>query len=323
MKKLLTIIILNYNGSEDTIACIQSLDKIKTKYSYRTIILDNNSDTGQRQKLEEYCKARNDYRVCMLEELPYEPEDKNYMLKAVENLGFAKGNNEIIKRVLHCSKYVLLLNNDTEVVSEFLEKMLSFLRKNTAVKYASCRINNYFQKDLLWSGGGLLKLWGTRHDYTEKELAAKGRIIAAPYIKGCALFLDTEMLQEQGMLTEDFFFGEEDFNFCWRMKKAGIKGACLNETLVYHKVSQSSKRSGNSVGKMAGYYSSRIVDMRQFYHPVAWCVWKEFVMLFVIYSCIRNGRMNAAEIKQVLKLVRKFSYHTKLTREDSLGMRML
>ena len=43
MKKSLTIIILNYNGTDDTIACIQSLDKINTNYTYRIVILDNNS----------------------------------------------------------------------------------------------------------------------------------------------------------------------------------------------------------------------------------------------------------------------------------------
>lgn len=320
MKKSLTIIILNYNGTDDTIACVQSLDKIKTNYTYRTVILDNNSDAVSYQKLENYCKKRTDYETCLLEEFPKVLKDINYMVRSSENYGFARGNNEIIKRVMYESRYVLLLNNDTEVEPAFIEEMMEFLKKNDDVKYASCRINNYYQKDLLWSCGGILKFWGHRHGYTESELVSMDRIIDTPYITGCALFLDTKMLQIQGLLSEDFFFGEEDFNFSWRMKKAGVRGACLNETLVYHKVSQSSRQSGNTIGKTAGYYANRIIDMHKFYRPVIWHIWKAFMMLFVSYTCIHNHKMNRREVKQVLKLIRQHANNTKLTKEDCLNM---
>lgn len=320
MKKSLTIIILNYNGSDDTIACMQSLNKIKTNYSYRIVILDNNSNITSYQKLENYCKKRTDFDICFLEEFPKQLENMNYMVKSSENYGFARGNNEIIRKVMYDSEYVLLLNNDTEVESTFIEKMMDFLKKNNDIKYASCRINNYYQKDVLWSCGGTLKFWGNRHGYTESELENKGRIINTPYITGCALFLDTNMIQDQGMLSEDFFFGEEDFNFSWRMKKAGIRGACLNETLVYHKVSQSSSQSGNTVGKTAGYYANRIIDMHKFYKPVIWHVWKEFMILFVRYTCVYNQKMSRREVRQVLKLIKKYANNTKLTKEDCLNM---
>lgn len=61
-------------------------------------------------------------------------------------------------------------------------------------------------------------------------------IITAEFITGCALFIRSTIIKKYGGLTDDFFHGEEDFNFCWRMKKNHIKGKCLNKVLVYHKV---------------------------------------------------------------------------------------
>lgn len=321
MKQMLTIVLLNYNGTEDTIACLKSLDQLETHYSYQIIVLDNASSLHEYQLLHDYCIKRLDFSVCLLSEFEQRDPCKNYLVRSFENYGFARGNNEIIRRIINNTRYVLLLNNDTEVKTTFVEKMLQFLEANVDVKYASCRINNYFDKEALWSCGGDLKFWGNRHSFTEKELLQKGSIIETPYITGCALFLETNMLKEQGMLSEDFFFGEEDFNFSWRMKKARIRGACLNEVLVYHKISQSSSKSGNSIGKNAGYYCNRIIDMRKFYNPVIWHVWKELMIIFIIYSCIRNRKMTTSQTKEVVKIVRQYSYNTRLTQEDCLQMR--
>lgn len=327
MKKDLSIIMLNYNGTNDTIACIESLDKLVTKYSYRIVILDNGSRSEKYQELELYCKDRNDFTLCLLENfnayLNKGEAEKFYLVKSDDNLGFAKGNNEIIRRVLSYSKYVLLLNNDTEVTEDFVEKMLDFLSLNADVKYASCRINNYYDQNLLWSCGGKYRAWGNRHGYTERELGKKGNVIKTPYITGCALFLETDMLKQQGLLTEDFFYGEEDFNFGWRMKTAKIKGACLKEVLVYHKVSQTSNRSGNLIGKLAGYYSSRIIDMHKFYSPVIWQIWKECVILFVVFSGVVRQRMSINEVKQLVKTIRLLSYNTKMTKEDCFNIHMI
>lgn len=320
MKVPLTIISLNYNGTDDTIECIKSLDMVKTNYHYRVVILDNASNNEEYEKLVTYCAKRKDFNICSLNELDSIPENNKILVHSDVNYGFARGNNEIIRRFIDCSEYILLLNNDTEVQSDFIEKMMNLLKGDTSIKYASCRINNYFNKALLWSCGGTLRIWGNRHGYTERELASMGRVIETPYITGCALFLETEMLKHQGLLSEDFFFGEEDFNFCWRMNKEKIRGVCLNEVLVYHKVSQSSKKSGVSVGKTAGYYVNRIIDMHKFYNPVVWYMWLIFMNMFIIYTCRRNQHMKLKEVKQVLKLVRKYTYNEKLTLEDCLNM---
>ena len=57
-------------------------------------------------------------------------------------------------------------------------------------------------------------------------------IIDAEFITGCALFIRSSVIEKYGTLSDDFFHGEEDFNFCWRMKKNHIKGKCINQTLA-------------------------------------------------------------------------------------------
>ena len=320
MKTDLSIIILNYNGSDDTMECLESLDKQKTTFKYRIVVLDNDSKKENYEKLELYCKNRGDFKIDELESVNFSSGNDKWLIHSSENYGFARGNNEIIKRVMPESQYVCLLNNDTEVDKLFIQKMLCFLTENKSIKYASCRINNYYDKTLLWSCGGKLVFWGNRHGFTEKELSKKGKIVKTPYITGCALFLDTEMLKTYGMLSEDFFFGEEDFNFSWRMKKNRVKGACLNETLVYHKVSQSSRRSGISIGKTAGYYANRIIDMHKFYNPIIWIIWKEMLKIFVRYSCYKKG-MKLTEIQDVICTISKYENNEKLTKQDCLEMR--
>ena len=49
----LAIILLNYNGSRDTIECIQSLDESETNFTYHVYIMDNNSKSSERDILEE------------------------------------------------------------------------------------------------------------------------------------------------------------------------------------------------------------------------------------------------------------------------------
>lgn len=320
MKNDLTVIILNYNGSEDTVGCLKSIDRQVTEYSFRTVVLDNDSRAEEYEKLYRFCKDRGDFSICDLNDLDIYSEKNKFLVRSPENYGFARGNNEICKRFINESLFFLLLNNDTEVEPDFLQTMLTFLKEEPTVKYASCRINYYFDKSMLWNCGGYLTPWGNRHAYTEKELAPKGRVIETPYITGCALFLEAENFKKQGMLTEDFFFGEEDFNFSWRMKQKGVRGACLNKTLVYHKVSQSSNRSGLLVGKMAGYYLNRIIDMHGFYGPFTWTVWKELLKLFVMYSCRRKG-MSFKDIKAVINTINMFEHQTKLTKEDCFAMR--
>lgn len=94
---------LNYNNSDDTIDCVESIRK-KTKYkNYEIIIVDNNS------RKEEFEKLKN-LKV-------------NKLYRNNENLGFCGGNNLGIK--ISSGDYIVFLNNDTKVTESWLENLCS------------------------------------------------------------------------------------------------------------------------------------------------------------------------------------------------------
>ena len=66
------------------------------------------------------------------------------MILSSDNLGFAGGNNKVIQSIYKEYSYVLLLNNDTVVQPDFIERMLDLMNEDREIGFASCRINNYY-----------------------------------------------------------------------------------------------------------------------------------------------------------------------------------
>ena len=96
MHPKITIIILNWNGKNNTLECLKSISKI-TYQNFKTLIVDNGSTDNSIFQIKNTC-----------------PNIK--IIENKENLGFAKGNNIGIKHAIeNNSQYILLLNNDTIV----------------------------------------------------------------------------------------------------------------------------------------------------------------------------------------------------------------
>ena len=313
----LAILLLNYNGSDDTIECIESLDNTTTNFDYDIYIIDNASRKEEVNILKRYISRREEFSICSDDVFERKRIKGNILILSNDNAGFAGGNNKIIKAIYEDYAYILLLNNDTIVKTSFLEKMLDLLNEDTTIGFASCKINNYYDHNLLWNCGGKLRPWGVRKYYSEEELRRMPNIIEAEFITGCALFIRSSVIKKYGSLSDDFFHGEEDFNFCWRMKKNHIKGKCINETLVYHKVSATSKKDGMQPGKMAGYYAYRIVDMKQFYSKIVWYMWKSVLMQILKIRWKRAG-YSEEEIRKMLDIIRRMSKKKSINRVDTL-----
>ena len=130
MKYDLTVVILNYNGTTDTIACLKSIDEQVTDYSIRIVVLDNDSKKENYAELERYCQGRNDFNICNLDNLRVDTDNDRYLVRSPENYGFARGNNEICRRLIDESEYFLLLNNDTELEQDFFQIMLPACNRN-------------------------------------------------------------------------------------------------------------------------------------------------------------------------------------------------
>ncbi len=183
-----------------------------------------------------------------------------------ENLGFAAGNNVALRYALRVNaSYAMLLNNDTVVEKNSIDELVDFLNVNKEYVAVTPQIRYYDPNDRIWNCGGKVMWFGNRKYYFAGEhiskVPQKGfRDIS--FITGCALLFKP---QTTGILTEKFFFGEEDLDFSFRQKINRNKMACCFSSIIYHKVNGSvNKLNINNMGYIYLHYLSRLINNRQY-----------------------------------------------------------
>ena len=232
-----SIIILNWNGLDDTIECLESLKKI-TYNNYEVIVVDNASSGNDVSVL----KKKFGKYISVIE------NDKNY--------GFAEGNNIAIRRVMKegKSKYVLLLNNDTVVDPHFLDELVKTAECDPKIGIVGPKIYYYDEPDKIWLSGGKINLYLGKpnhyyKDYKETELITRN--IELEHITGCAFLIKKELFEKIGIFDKMFFCYLEETDFCFRARKLGYRIFWVGESKIWHKISRS------SVGNMSVYYLAR------------------------------------------------------------------
>lgn len=325
------IIILNYNGSSDTIDCVKSLKAMEAQVPFDVCVFDNGSMVSDYDALAECGEFDCIYEMAEFDDVmpassdfdKYNtniPHSMTVLVHSNINLGFAVGNNRVIGRIKTFYKYVLVLNNDTVVEKTFLKDMYDFMESNDDISFASCVINHFDDRSKLWNGGGVLLPWGNRRYYSSRYLARHGRRVDASFITGCALMVRAELIKDRHLFSEDFFFGEEDFNLCMKLRARGIKGACVNKVLVYHKVGATIRRSSADHLRIAIHFANRVVDMKKFYAPRKWRLWKKGFMAYLWLSCFR-WRLDVKQRRFVLDTVERYAACDKISRDEYLEIR--
>ncbi len=183
-----SILILNWNGWEDTIECLESLYQINYP-NYTVIVVDNDSKDDSVNKIKEYCKGEIKVESEFFKYYPgnkpievYEfteeetkglkvdeeflkssSNEKLVLLVNSENYGFAEGNNIGIRYVLNTfnSDYILLLNNDTVVEENFLNSLVKVAENDAEIGILGPKIYYYdFQgkTDVIANLGGKIDL---------------------------------------------------------------------------------------------------------------------------------------------------------------------
>jgi len=117
---MVSIIIVNFNTKDLTLACLTSIYKFSPKEEFEVIVIDNGSSDGSLEKLR---------------------ENRNItLIEADKNLGFAKGNNLGIKKAK--GEYVLLLNSDTEVKKDSIQNLIDFAKRTPDAGAVASRLLN-------------------------------------------------------------------------------------------------------------------------------------------------------------------------------------
>src|SRR5205823_13598626 len=107
-----------------------------------------------------------------------------------------------------------------------------------------------------------------------------------------------------GILTEKYFFGEEDFEFSFRLKKKKKPAACCLHAIVYHKIGSTINTafSENQLGKIFIYYLNRYINMRDYMFKLFWHFWRIVYLLYIL-------PMLKARYRFTWKELFSFAYH--------------
>ena len=233
------ILILNWNGWQDTVACVESCRQL-TYPDFRVLVVDNGSHDGSEAVLRE----------CL-------PEVE--VIQTGANLGFAGGNNAGIRHAMaQGAAYVWLLNNDTIVDPEALSALVRAAEGDRAAGMVGSKIVYHEDPRLLWFAGAPLdpacphKL--KHRGYNEVDHGQYDDIAPSGYVTGCSLLARSAMIEEVGLLDESLFLYYEDVDWSIRaaVKRWGL--VYCPQSVVRHKVSVS---SGGAGSPLAMYYCAR------------------------------------------------------------------
>ena len=218
---LVSVITVNYNQSEVTCEFLNSLQRI-TYENVEVFVVDNDSQSDNPDIIKE--------------RYPYIK-----LLKTDSNLGFAGGNNVALP---HCKgKYILFLNNDTEVEPGFLEPMVDLLESDPKIGMVNPRVQYYYLPGIIQHGGytpfNFITIRNFGIGYGKKDLGQFSNVSESGSIFGAAILFPLKVIKEVGMMADIFFLYYEEHDWAAHIKRAGYSTYYQGKSLVYHKESVS------------------------------------------------------------------------------------
>lgn len=242
------VIILNWNQSELTAECLESVSKVRVlSYELNIVVVDNASSK------------------------PFKTHNKKCkVIRNIENFGFAGGNNVGIKYALeNGADYIMILNNDTIVHPDLLHNLINSADSHGQVGAISPMIyfakgyefhkDRYKEKDLgrvIWYAGGKLdweNVYGSTRSVDEVDSGKFKKTEETDFATGTCMFMPASAIKKAGMFDEKYFMYYEDTDLSIRFKKFGFRVLFEPSALVWHKVAQSSGIGSN----LNDYYTTR------------------------------------------------------------------
>jgi GT2 family glycosyltransferase len=234
-----SIIILNWNGLEDTIECLESLKKV-TYRNYEVTVVDNGSKGKDAQVLKERFA---DY-IFLIQ------NDKNY--------GFAGGTNIGMKYALDNSQpdYILLLNNDTTVEPHFLSEMVKVAETDNRIGIAGCKNYLYDCPQRFWLAWPKIDMWKGQTFWVGAGELDQGQyddVSEVGCVPGSCFLIKRELIERIGTFDESYFVQWEDIDYCVRAIRVGFKIAFVSKAKIWHKAGSTFKK----VPELHRYYSAK------------------------------------------------------------------
>lgn len=226
MSRKTAIIVLNWNGIDDTIECLESLKKI-TYPSYEVVVVDNASSGDDVDVL----RRRYGSGITLI------ANDKN--------LGFSGGNNVGMKYAMGGgADFLVLLNNDAVVDPEFLTEIAKCAEERPQAGIIGGKIYYYdFPNRLQSVGGNVNWLLGRFKHYGEREDKGQFENVASrDFVYANGMLIRREVVEKISYLDATFFFGIEEYDYCIRAIRAGFEVLYVPTSKIWHKAGASRRK---------------------------------------------------------------------------------
>lgn len=246
----LSVIIVNWNSGRFLEQCISSIYEQAPKLKFEILVVDNASSDQSLVCLKEFPDVR--------------------LIRNKNNFGFAKANNQAIKRAK--GQYILLLNLDTVVLKDSLERMVRFLDNNKSVGVLGCKLLNpdgsvqpschafltlshvFFEvsqlNGLFPKNRFFIKTLGFLNSFFPKlfvNYSVPGKPLEVESVMGSCYMIRRKALEKTGLLDENFFLYHEEMELSFRMRQNGYKVMFYPYASIVHYNKHSAKMVPNLV----------------------------------------------------------------------------
>ena len=219
------LITLGLNNARDSIECIGSLKELNYP-SFDILYVDNGSEDVEFQQVAD---AFTDIHI----------------MRMKENVGMARGFNAGIAHALRQgADFVFMINNDTIVDRDLLRLLVEAGEQDARAAILVPKIYHYDDRDIVWSAGSRFRRFPPAIIIRRGNQADDGQFDSQQdleFATTCALAFPRAALQELGLLDANFFFFNEDYDFCLRAREAGFAIRFVPGAKMWHKVSRSTK----------------------------------------------------------------------------------
>ncbi len=251
---MISIVIPNKDHAVDLKRCITSILEKSTYENYEIVVVENGSETKEIFDYYTSLKEYDNIRVVTYEK----PEGQNgFNYSAVNNFGVKQTKGD----------YILLLNNDTEVITvNWMEELLMYAQRED-VGAAGAKL--YYGNKTIQHAGVVLQLGAHRtaghshYGQSRENLGYMGRLCYAQNVSavtGACLLVKKSLFKEVGGLDESFAISLNDVDFCLKLREKGLLNVFTPFAELYHYESVS--RGLDDSGEKAERYNRESAHFR-------------------------------------------------------------
>ncbi|MEO0288302.1 MAG: glycosyltransferase family 2 protein [candidate division WOR-3 bacterium] len=227
-KVMISVIVVTYNSEKFIRSCLKSVISSFKKREFEIIVVDNcSSDSTARIVYDEFKNVR--------------------LIRLKKNKGFAYANNLAMER--SNGDFLCLLNPDTIVTENALERMADFLERNDDVGMVGAKLKNFDGSlqlscrrfpnylNVFFGRKSLLRNIFPNNPISKDfmlEYLDYDKIQDVDWMMGAAVMLKKDLVEKIGFFDENFKLFVEDTDLCYRIKKSGKRVVFLPDAIVFH-----------------------------------------------------------------------------------------